>query len=134
MEVVSVGEVLVAVVFSGIVAVSAGLVCVEEIDVSAAVVLLKPLVVDEVTVDSADSDVVAASVAVLVAVVAVAASLDGVMPVGLEVEEGPSVALVVRASVVLLADVELAVVPVVSVVAEVVASEVVAVAVTVVCS
>ena len=134
MVVVSVGEVLVAVVSSGLVAVSAGLVCVEEIDVSAAVVLLKPLVVDEVTVDSADSDVVAASVAVLVAVVAVAASLDGVMPVGLEVEEGPSVALVVRASVVLLADVELAVVPVVSVVAEVVASEVVAVAVTVVCS
>ena len=134
MVVVSVGEVLVAVVFSGLVAVSAGLVCVEEIDVSAAVVLLKPLVVDEVTVDSADSDVVAASVAVLVAVVAVAASLDGVMPVGLEVEEGPSVALVVRASVVLLADVELAVVPVVSVVAEVAASEVVAVAVTVVCS
>ena len=134
MVVISVGEVLVAVVFSGLVAVSAGLVCVEEIDVSAAVVLLKPLVVDEVTVDSADSDVVAASVAVLVAVVAVAASLDGVMPVGLEVEEGPSVALVVRASVVLLADVELAFVPVVSVVAEVVASEVVAVAVTVVCS
>ena len=131
MVVVSVGEVIVAIVSSGLVAVSAGLVCVEEIDVSAAVVLLKPLVVDEVTVDSADSDVVAASVAVLVAVVAVAASLDGAMPVGPEVEEGPSVALVVRASVVLLADVELAVVPVVSVVAEVVASEVVAVAVTV---
>ena len=96
--------------------------------------LLKPLVVDEVTVDSADSDVVAASASVLVAVMAVAASLDGVMPVGLEVEEGPSVALVVWASVVLFEDVELAVVPVVSVVAEVVASEVVAVAVTVVFS
>ena len=95
MVVVSVVVVIVAVVSSGLVAVSAGLVCVEEIDVSAAVVLLKPLVVDEVTVDSADSGVVAASVAVLVAVVAVAASLDGVMPVGLEVEEGPSVALVV---------------------------------------
>ena len=94
MVVVSVGEVIVAVVSSGLVAVSAGLVCVEEIDVSAAVVLLKPLVVDEVTVDSADSDVVAASVAVLVAV-AVAASLDGVMPVGPEVEEGLSVALVI---------------------------------------
>ena len=93
--VVSVGEVLVAIVSSGLVAVSAGLVCVEGIDVSAVVVLLKPLVVDEVTVDSADSDVVAASAAVLVAEVAVAASLDGVMPVGLEVEEGPSVALVV---------------------------------------
>ena len=92
---ISVRVVLVAVVSSGLVAVSAGLVCVEEIDVSAAVVLLKPLVVDEVTVDPADSDVVAASVAVLVAVVAVAASLDGVMPVGPEVEEGPSVALVI---------------------------------------
>ena len=95
MVVVSVGVVLVTVVSSGLVAVSAGLVCVEEIDVAAAVVLLKPLVVDEVAVDSADSDEVASSVAVLVAVVAVAASLDGVMPVGLEVEEGPSVALVV---------------------------------------
>ena len=95
MVVVSVGEVLGTVVSSGQVAVSAGLVCVEEIDVLAAVVLLKPLVVDEVTVDSADSDVVAAFVAVLVTVVAVAASLDGVMPVGLEVEESPSVALVV---------------------------------------
>ena len=95
MVVVSVGVVLVTVVSSGLVAVSAGLVCVEEIDVAAAVVLLKPLVVDEVTVDSADSDVVAASVAVLVAVVAVAASLDRVMPVGPEVEEGPSVALVI---------------------------------------
>ena len=92
---VSVGEVIVAVVSSGLVAVSAGLVCVKEIDVSAAVVLLKPLVVDEVTVDSADSDVVTASVAVLVAVVAVAASLDGVMPVGPEVEECSSVALVI---------------------------------------
>ena len=48
---------------------------------------------DEVTEDSADSDVVAASVAVPVAVVALAASRDGVMPVGPEVEEGPSVAL-----------------------------------------
>ena len=95
MVVVSVGVVLVTVVSSGLVAVSAGLVCVEEIDVAAAVVLLKPLVVDEVAVDSADSDVVAASVAVLVAVVAVAASLDGVLPVGPEVEEGPSVALVI---------------------------------------
>ena len=93
MVVVSVGVVTVAVVSSGLVAVPAGLVCVEEIDVSAAVVLLKPLVVDEVTEDSADSDVVAASVAVPVAVVAVAASRDGVMPVGPEVEEGPSVAL-----------------------------------------
>ena len=95
MVVVSVGVVLVTVVSSGLVAVSAGLVCVEEIDVAAAVVLLKPLVVDEVAVDSADSDEVASSVAVLVAVVAAAASLDGVMPVGPEVEEGPSVALVV---------------------------------------
>ena len=95
MVVVSVGEVLVAVVFSGLVAVSAGLVCVEEIDVAAAVVLLKPLVVDEVAVDSADSDEVASSVAVLVAVMAAAASLDGVMPLGPEVEEGPSVALFV---------------------------------------
>ena len=95
MVVVSVGVVLVTVVSSGLVAVSAGLVCVEEIDVTAAVVLLKPLVVDEVTVDSADSDKVASSVAVLVVVVAVAASVDGVMPVGPEVEEGPSVALVV---------------------------------------
>ena len=93
--VVSVGVVLVTVVSSGLVAVSAGLVCEEEIDVSAAVVLLKPLVVDEVTEDSADSDVVAFSVAVLVAIVAVAASVDGVMPVGPEVEEGPLVALVV---------------------------------------
>ena len=93
--VVSVGVVLVTVVSSGLVAVSAGLVCVEEIDVAAEVMLLKPLVVDEVTVDSADSDVVAASVAVLVAVVAVAASLDGVMPVWPEVAEGPSVALVI---------------------------------------
>ena len=95
MVVVSVGVVLVTVVSSGLVAVSAGLVCVEEIDVATAVMLLKPLVVDEVAVDSADSDEVASSVAVLVAVVAVAASVDGVMPVGLEVEEGPSVALVV---------------------------------------
>ena len=95
MVVVSVGVVLVTVVSSGLVAVSAGLVCVEEIDVAAAVVLRKPLVVDEVAVDSADSDEVASSVAVLVAVVAAAASLDGVMPVGPEVEEGPSVALVV---------------------------------------
>ena len=95
MVVVSVGVVLVTIVSSGLVAVSAGLVCVEEIDVSAAVVLLKPLVVDEVAVDSADSDEVASSVAVLVAVVATAASLDGVMPVGPEVEEGPSVAPVV---------------------------------------
>ena len=84
-----------AVVSSGLVAVSAGLVCVEEIDVSASVVLLKPLEVDVVTVDSADSYVVAASVAVLVVVVAAAASVDGVMPVGPEVEKGPSVALVV---------------------------------------
>ena len=95
MVVVSVGVVLVTVVSSGLVAVSAGLVCVEEIDVATTVMLLKPLVVDEVAVDSADSDEVASSVAVLVAVVAVAASVDGVMPVGLEVEEGPSVALVV---------------------------------------
>ena len=95
MVVVSVGVVLVTVVSSGLVAVSAGLVCVEEIDVAAAVVLLKPLVVDEVAVDSADSDEVASSVAVLVAVMAAAASLDGVMPLGPEVEEGPSVALVV---------------------------------------
>ena len=95
MVVVSVGVVLVTVVSSGLVAVSAGLVCVEEIDIAAAVGLLKPLVVDEVAVDSAESDEVASSVAVLVAVVDVAASLDGVMPVGLEVEEGPSVALVV---------------------------------------
>ena len=95
MVVVSVGVVLVTVVSSGLVAVSAGLVCLEEIDVAAAVVLLKPLVVDEVAVDSADSDEVASSVSVLVAVVAVAASLDGVMPVGPEVEEGPSVALVI---------------------------------------
>ena len=95
MVVVSVGVVLVTVVSSGLVAVSAGLVCVEEIDVAAAVVLLKPLVVDEVAVDSADSDEVASSVAVLVAVMAAAASLDGVMPVGPEVEESPSVALVV---------------------------------------
>ena len=95
MVVVSVGVVLVTVVSAGLVAVSAGLVCVEEIEVSAAVVLLKPLVVDEVAVDSADSDVVASSVAVLVAVVAAAASVDGVMPVRPEVEEGPSVALVV---------------------------------------
>ena len=93
MVVVSVGVVLVTVVSSGLVAVSSGLVCVEEIDVSAVVVLLKPLAVDEVTVDSDVPDVVAASVAVLVAVVAVAASIDGVMPVGPEVEEGPSVAL-----------------------------------------
>ena len=71
MVVVSVGVVLVAVVSAGLVAVSAGLVCVEEIDVSAAVVLLKPLVVDEVTVDSADSDVVASSLAVLITLVAV---------------------------------------------------------------
>ena len=95
MVVVSVGVVLVTVVSSGLVAVSAGLVCVEEIDVAAAVVLLKPLVVDEVAVDSADSDEVASSVSVLVGIVAVAASLDGVMPVGPEVEEDPSVALVV---------------------------------------
>ena len=95
MLVVSVGVVLVTVVSSGLVAVSAGLVCVEEIDVAAAVVLLKPLVVDEVAVDSADSDEVASSVSVLVGVVAAAASLDGVMPVGPEVEEVPSVALVV---------------------------------------
>ena len=95
MVVVSVGVVLVTVVSSGLVAVSAGLVCVEEIDVAAAVVLLKPLVVDEVAVDSADSDEVASSVAVLVAVMAAAASLDGVMSLGPEVEEGPSVALVV---------------------------------------
>ena len=95
MVVVSAGVVLVTVVSSGLVAVSAGLVCVEEIDVAAAVVLLKPLVVDEVAVDSADSDEVASSVAVLVAVMAAAASLDGVMPVGPEVEEGPSVKLVV---------------------------------------
>ena len=95
MVVVSVGVVLVTVVSSGLVAVSAGLVCVEEIDVAAAVVLLKPLVVDEVAVDSADSYEVASSVAVLVEVVAAAASLDGVMPVGPEVEEGPSVTLVV---------------------------------------
>ena len=95
MVVVSVGVVLVTVVSSGLVAVSAGLVCLEEIDVAAAVVLLKPLVVDEVAVDSADSDEVASSVSVLVAVVAVAASLDGVMQVGPEVEEGPSVALVI---------------------------------------
>ena len=95
MVVVSVGEVLVAVVSSGLVALSAGLVCVEEIDVSAAVVLLKPLVVDKVAVDSADSDVVASSVAVLVSIVAAAAFVYGVMPVGPEVPEGPSVALVV---------------------------------------
>ena len=95
MVVLSVGVVLVTVVSAGLVAVSAGLVCVEEIEVSAAVVLLKPLVVDEVTEDSADSDEVAFSVAVLVAIVAVAASVDGVMPVGPEVEEGPLVALVV---------------------------------------
>ena len=95
MVVVSVGVVLVTVVSSGLVAVSAGLVCVEEIDVAAAVVLLKPLVVDKVAVDSADSDEVASSVAVLVALVAAAASLDGVLPVGPEVEEGPSVALVI---------------------------------------
>ena len=95
MVVVSVGVVLVTVVSSGLVAVSAGLVCVEEIDVTAAVVLLKPLVVDEVAVDSADSDEVASSVSVLVGVVAAAASLDGIMPVGPEVEEDPSVALVV---------------------------------------
>ena len=95
MVVVSVGVVLVTVVSSGLVAVSAGLVCVEEIDVAAAVVLLKPLVVDEVAVDSADSDEVASSVSVLVGVMAAAASLDGVMPVGPEVEEDPSVALVV---------------------------------------
>ena len=95
MVVVSAGVVLVTVVSSGLVAVSAGLVCVEEIDVAAAVVLLKPLVVDEVAVDSADSDEVASSVAVLVAGMAAAASLDGVMPVGPEVEEGPSVKLVV---------------------------------------
>ena len=95
MVVVSVGVVLVTVVSSRLVAVSAGLVCVEEIDVAAAVVLLKPLVVDEVAVDSADSDEVASSVSVLVGVVAAAASLDGVMPVGPEVEEDPSVALVV---------------------------------------
>ena len=95
MVVVSVGVVLVTVVSSGLVAVSAGLVCVEEIDVAAAVVLLKPLVVDEVAVDSADSDEVASSVSVLFGVMAAAASLDGVMPVGPEVEEDPSVALVV---------------------------------------
>ena len=95
MVVVSVGVVLVTVVSSRLVAVSAGLVCVEEIGVAAAVVLLKPLVVDEVAVDSADSDEVASSVSVLVGVVAAAASLDGVMPVGPEVEEDPSVALVV---------------------------------------
>ena len=57
--------------------------------------LLKPLVLDEVTVDAAESDVVAASVAVLVALLVVAASVDRVMPVVPEVEEGPSVALVV---------------------------------------
>ena len=95
MVVVSVGVVRVTVVSSGLVAVSAGLVCVEEIDVAAAVVLLKPLIVDEVAEDSADLYAVAFSVTVLVAVVAVAASVDGVMPVGPEVEEGPSVALVV---------------------------------------
>ena len=38
----------------------------EESDVSAAVVLLKPLVVADVTVDSGNSDVVAASVDVSV--------------------------------------------------------------------
>ena len=95
MVVVSVGVVLVTVVSSGLVAVSAGLVCVEEIDIAAAVVLLKPLVVDEVAIDSAESDVVASSVTVLVAVVAAAASVDGVMPVGPEVEEGPSVSLII---------------------------------------
>ena len=95
MVVVSVGVVLVAVVFSGLVAVSAGLVCVEEIDVSAAVMLLKPLVAVELILDSADSGVLLAAVVMLVVVVALVASIVGVKPVGPEVAEGPSVALVV---------------------------------------
>ena len=75
--------------------------------------LLKPLVPVEVILDSADSGVLLAAVGLFMVVVAVAASVDEVMAVGPEVEEGPSVALVISASVVLLADVELAVVPVV---------------------
>ena len=95
MVVVSVRVVLVAVVSSGLVAVSAGLVCVEEIDVSAAVVLLKALVAVELIIDSADSGVLLAAVVMLIVVVAVVASVVGVKPVVPGVAEGLSVALVV---------------------------------------